>query len=153
MASQTFFKSWKVVWTLLLAVTVFVLCLFPYRSLMNYHEQSHLFRWNTHYFYGQCGSIEGIGEYIISFITQFFYIGWLGAVVMALIAIAIQLLVWQILKQCRLRWTWCYPLSVIPSLLSFYYVFIPSQYKTDHQFREVVIYDYNHEGLFHGYFL
>lgn len=142
MASQTFFKSWKVVWTLLLAVTVFVLCLFPYRSLMNYHEQSHLFRWNTHYFYGQCGSIEGIGEYIISFITQFFYIGWLGAVVMALIAIAIQLLVWQILKQCRLRWTWCYPLSVIPSLLSFYYVFIPSQYKTDHQFREVVIYDY-----------
>ena len=142
MTSQTFSRIWKPAWTLSLAAIVFVLCLFPYRALMNYHEQTHLFRWNSYYFHEQCGSLEGIWEYIVSFITQFFYIGWLGAVVMALIAVGIQLLVWQILKLCHLRWIWCYPLSLIPSLLAFYFVFIPSDYKTDDQFREIVTYDY-----------
>ena len=142
MTSQTFSRIWKPAWTLSLAAIVFVLCMFPYRALMNYHEQTHLFRWNSYYFHEQCGSLEGIWEYVVSFITQFFYIGWLGAVVMALIAVGIQLLVWQILKLCRLRWIWCYPLSLIPSLLAFYFVFIPSDYKTDDQFREIVTYDY-----------
>ena len=142
MTSRTFSRIWKPAWTLLLAAIVFVLCLFPYRALMNYHEQTHLFRWNSYYFHEQWGSLEGIWEYVVSFFTQFFYIGWLGAVVMALIAVGIQLLVWQILKLCRLRWIWCYPLSLIPSLLAFYFVFIPSDYKTDDQFREIVTYDY-----------
>ena len=142
MTSRTFSRIWKPAWTLLLAAIVFVLCMFPYRALMNYHEQTHLFRWNSYYFHEQCGSLEGIWEYVVSFFTQFFYIGWLGAVVMVLIAVGIQLLVWQILKLCRLRWIWCYPLSLIPSLLAFYFVFIPSDYKTDDQFREIVTYDY-----------
>ncbi|MBR1410933.1 MAG: hypothetical protein IJ580_07540 [Prevotella sp.] len=142
MVSKQTGRIWKSSWTLCLAVAVFILCLFPYRALMNFHEQTHLFRWNGYYLTEQSGSFGGIREYIVSFVTQFFYIGWLGALVMAVIAIGIQLLTWQILKLCRVRWIWCYPVSLIPSLLMFYFVFIPSAYKTDEQFREVVTYDY-----------
>ena len=135
-------KIWKPVWTLSLAAIVFVLCMLPYRALMNYHEQTHMFRWNGYYFDEQCVSMEGFWEYLVSFVTQFFYIGWLGSIIMALIAVIIQLLTWQILKLCRLRWMWCYPVTIIPSLLLFYYVFIPSAYKEDAQFREIITYDY-----------
>lgn len=142
MTSKTLSRIWKPAWTLSLAAVVFVLCLFPYRALLNYHEQTHLFRWNSYYVREQWGSLEGIWEYMVSFFTQFFYVGWLGAVVMALIAVGIQLLTWQMLRLCRLRWAWCYPISLIPPILAFYFVFIPSQYKTDDKFREVVTYDY-----------
>lgn len=133
---------WKLVWTLSLAAVVFVLCMMPYRALMNYHEQTHMFRWNTYYLQEQCNSLDGVQEYLVSFITQFFYIGWLGAIVMALIAVAVQQLTWRMLKLCRLRWLWLYPVSIVPSLLLFYFVFIPSEYKEDAQFREVITYDY-----------
>ena len=116
--------------------------MFPFRALINYHEQTHLFRWNSYYFAEQCSSIQGFGEYLVSFVTQFFYIGWLGAAVVAAIAVAVQLLTWLILRLCRLRSVWFYPLSLVPSVLLFYYVFIPSEYKTDSEFREVITYDY-----------
>ena len=61
---------------------------------------------------------------------------------MAAIAVGLQLIVWQIFKLCRLRWVWIYPISVIPSVLLFYYVFIPQAYKSDEQFKEIVTYDY-----------
>lgn len=109
---------------------------------MNYHEQTHLFRWNCNYFFEQCRSFEGTWEYLVSFITQFFYVGWLGAILVAIIAVAMQILVWQLFKLCRLRWIYLYPLSLLPSILAFYYVFIPSQYKNDEQFKEIVTYDY-----------
>ena len=142
MKSSSYRKIWKTAWSLALAATVFVLCLFPYRALMNYHEQTHLFRWNGYYLSQQFSSMEGAWEYIVSFVTQFFYIGWLGAAVVAAVGVALQLLVWQLMKLCRLRWVWLYPISVIPSALAFYFVFIPQTYKTDQQFREVVTYDY-----------
>lgn len=142
MTSKTLSRFWKPAWTLSLTAVVFVLCLFPYRALLNYHEQTHLFRWNSYYIREQWGSLEGIWEYMVSFFTQFFYVGWLGAVVMALIAVGIQLLTWQMLRLCRSRWAWCYPISLIPPILAFYFVFIPTQYKTDDKFREVVTYDY-----------
>lgn len=121
---------------------MFLLCLFPFRALLNYHEQTHLFRWNAYYLKEQCQSVQGIAEYVASFITQFFYIGWLGALVMALLAVGIQRISWLVLRLCRVRQMWLYPVSVLPPLLLFYFVFFPSLYRTDAQFRETVTYDY-----------
>ena len=42
---------WRLLLSLLFALAVFLLCLFPYRALLNYHEQRHLFRWNDYYFH------------------------------------------------------------------------------------------------------
>jgi len=129
-------------WSLSLAAGIFLMCIFPYRALMNYHEQTHLFRWNGYYLKEQCTSLEGLWEYTVSFITQFFYIGWLGAAVVAVLAVILQWLVWRLLRLCRLRHPLLYPLTLIPSLLIFYYIFIPSSYKTDTTRREVMAYDY-----------
>lgn len=133
---------WKPLLSWLFAVIIFILCLFPYRALMNYHEQRHLFRWNSFYFHEQCSSWDGCIEYLVSFVTQFFYIGWLGAVILAILAVLLQGLVWQILKTVRLGKPLLYPLTFLPSALLFYFLFIPGQYKDDSQFRESVEYDY-----------
>ena len=65
MTSKTLSRIWKPAWTLSLAAVVFVLCLFPYRALLNYHEQTHLFRWNSYYIREQWGALEGIWEYLL----------------------------------------------------------------------------------------
>ena len=135
-------KIWKPLMSLALGITIFMLCLFPLRALMSYHEQSHLFRWNGYYLHEQMGSWHGCAEYIISFITQFFYVGWLGALVVALLAMLIQGLVWQLMRLCRIGKSWLFPLSQIPSILLFYYCFIPGDYRKDAEFREAVTYDY-----------
>lgn len=135
-------KIWKGLLALAFAIVVYILSIFPYRALMNYHEQSHLFRWNGYYFHEQCTSLEGIGEYAVSWITQFFYIGWIGAAVMAFLAVAIQQILWLLLRLIRLNKGLLYPLTFIPSALLFYYVFIPQEYKDDPQFRESIEYDY-----------
>ena len=124
------------------AIAIFILCLFSYRALMNYHEQRHLFRWDTYYFQEQCASLDGLCEYLVSWIAQFFYIGWLGAAVMALLAVVLQQALWLILKLIRIHKAWLYPLTFIPSILLFYYAFIPQEYKDDRLFREAVTYDY-----------
>lgn len=134
--------KWKGLLTMAFAIAVFILCLFPYRALMNYHEQRHLFRWDSYYFQEQCVSLDGLCEYLVSWIAQFFYIGWLGAAVMALLAVALQQAIWTILKLIRIHRSWLYPLTFIPSILLFYYAFIPQEYKDDRLFREAVTYDY-----------
>lgn len=133
---------WKVLLSLLFALAVFLLCLFPYRALLNYHEQTHLFRWNGYYFREQCQSLDGCLEYLVSWITQFFYIGWIGAALVALLSVLIQWLSWKLLKLVRQNRSFLYPLTFIPSIVLFYFVFIPQSYKDDSQFRENIEYDY-----------
>lgn len=135
-------NGWKPLLTTLLGVGIFIACLLPYRAVMNYHEQRHLFRWTGYYLREQWTADDGWREFIVSFVTQFFHIGWLGAAIVALLAIALQGCLWWLLKKMRLGHSWIYPLTLIPSLTLFYYIFIPSDYKTNNQFRETVDYDY-----------
>lgn len=128
--------------SLLFATTVFFLCLFPYRALLNYHEQTHLFRWSSYYLCEQFSSLEGCIEYLISFITQFFYVGWMGAAMLALLALLIQTLTWQIFKAIRMGKAITFPLTfILPSLLYYLYYF-PKEYREDELFREEIEYDY-----------
>lgn len=133
---------WKGLLTMAFAIAVFMICIFPFRALMNYHEQRHLFRWNIYYFQEQCTGLDGLCEYVVSWMTQFFYIGWLGAAVIAVLAVAIQQAIWLIFRLIRINKAIVYPFTFIPSILLFYYVFIPQEYKDDSQFREAVEYDY-----------
>ncbi|MBR5655545.1 MAG: hypothetical protein IKW98_02520 [Prevotella sp.] len=140
--TQKIRNGWKPLLTALLGVGVFFACLLPYRAVMNYHEQRHMFRWTGYYLREQWAADDGWREFFVSFVTQFFHIGWLGAAVVALLAVALQLCIWWCLKKMRLGRSWLYPLTLIPSLALFYYGFIPSEYKTDNQVREAVDYDY-----------
>ena len=128
--------------TVLLGIVIFLVCLFPLRALFNYHEEMHLFRWTGTYLSSHLTSVSGVWEYLVSFVAQFFYIGWLGALVIALLTVGIQRLTWWLMKLARLRHLWFYPLSLIPSLLFFCLVFMPHDYRVYGLVREQVSYDY-----------
>ena len=121
---------------------IFIACLLPLRALMNYHEEHHLFRWTGFYLREQWSSWEGIGEFFVSFITQFFYVGWLGAMIMALLVMGVQILTWHLMKRVGLRHRYYYPLSILPAYLLFFFTFVPERYRQEPEFREVVEYDY-----------
>lgn len=132
---------WKGIVSIAVGVGVFLTCLLPLRALMNYHEEHHLFRWTTYYLREQWSSWEGVGEFVVSFVTQFFYVPWLGAAIVALLVVALQWLTWWILKKLRCP-SWLYPLSFVPALLLFVYAMVPDRYWNDAAFREIVEYDY-----------
>lgn len=134
--------KWKAIASVLIGIGIFFVCLFPLRALMNYHEEHHLFRWTSYYLREQLSSTDGFIELVVSFITQFFYIGWLGAALLSLITIGIQLLTWLIMKKIHFAYPWLYPLSFIPALLCFFLSFIPERYLKEEIFREVIEYDF-----------
>lgn len=121
---------------------VFLACMLPLRALMNYHEEHHLFRWTAYYLREQWSSWEGVGEFFVSFVTQFFYIGWLGALLMALMVMAVQGLTWLLMCRVGLRKGWLFPFSILPAYLLFFFSFVPERYRQEAVFREVVEYDY-----------
>ena len=135
-------KWWKAASSAVLGIVTFMICLFPLRALMNYHEQSHLFRWTGIYLREQLSSWAGIQELLVSFVTQFFYVGWLGALLVALMAVCAQLLIWRLMRVLRLRRSWLYPLSFVPVVLMLYCWLIPQHYKDNAVFREMVEYDF-----------
>jgi len=134
--------SWKFIVSAAAGAGIFVACLLPFRALMNYHEEHHLFRWTAFYLREQWSSWEGIGEFFISFITQFFYVGWLGATIMALLVTGIQIFTWCLLRRVGLRHGSFYLLSILPAYLLFFFAFVPERYRQEPVFREVVEYDY-----------
>ncbi len=135
-------KHYKALTTSALGIGIFIVCAIPLRPLLNWHEEQHLFRWSRAYFIEQLSAKDGIWEYIVSFFTQFFHIGWLGALIMALSAIGVQWLTWKLLKFCIRQHPIAYLLSLLPPILLFIFGFIPSSYRKDAKFREAVTYDY-----------
>ena len=135
-------RHWKFIVSAVAGAGIFLACLLPLRALMNYHEEHHLFRWTAFYLREQWSSIEGIREFFVSFITQFFYVGWLGALIMALLVIGVQILTWCLMNRVGLRRGVYYPLSILPAYLLFFFSFVPERYRQEPVFREVVEYDY-----------
>lgn len=135
-------KWWKTALSVGFGIVIFMICLFPLRALMNYHEQSHLFRWTGFYLREQLSSWDGLLEYLVSFITQFFYFIWVGALVVALLAVAVQQVIWRLMRLSRLGRSWLYPISFVPVALMFYFWLIPQHYRDSAVFREIVEYDY-----------
>ena len=81
-------------------------------------------------------------EFWASFVTQFFYVGWLGALLIALLVVAVQRATWLLMFLMRMRQGWLYPFSIVPAYLFFFFSFVPERYMQEAVFREVVEYDY-----------
>ena len=134
--------NWKWVMTVLMGIVIFLLCLFPFRALLNYHEETHLFRWTSYYFKEQVTSFHGFWEYVVSFVVQFFYVAALGSLIVAVSFMICQRIVWWFLKRVKKWEVALYVISFIPVLLLFFFLFIPSEYRKDDRFREIIHYDY-----------
>lgn len=88
-------------------------------ELMNYHEQYQLFLFNGTYFTQDISVPGGFADYVSEFLTQFYYVPWLGALVIASVITLLQILTGILsLRACKsaafkpIAWG----LSVAPSL-------------------------------------
>lgn len=103
-------------WSLTLLFGVAVCCFFglKYPYHLHYQEQYQLFLFTTDYFWETVSVPGGMGDYLGGFLTQFFYVAWAGAVVLAVLLSLVQRLTWHFFVR---REDVMYPLSFLPSLL------------------------------------
>lgn len=79
--------------TALLFIAVFLFWLHCYPQAMNFQEQNQLFLFSTDYLFQRIALPGGVADWLSELVVQFYYLPWLGALLLALIAIAIQRLI------------------------------------------------------------
>ena len=108
----------KAALSVLLGVGVFVfwICLYP--QALNYHEQNQLFLFTWDYFRERMALPGGFADWLSEFLVQLFYYRWSGALVLAVLAVLLQLAVWRSAGCVTRRGNRSlYALSFLPSLL------------------------------------
>lgn len=83
--------------TTLLAVGVFLFWYVGYPQALNFQEQFQLFLWTDDYFWQRLGTPGGLADWLGEFLVQFYYIKWLGALLLALLFAALQRASWLVL--------------------------------------------------------
>lgn len=102
------------VMTLLSSVAIYVFFTFRYPYHLHFQEQYQLFEWTWPYFAEVTRVPGGLADWLGRCVTQFFYYAPVGAVLMAVLLCAVQLMTWAV---CRYRSLALYALSFLPSML------------------------------------
>ena len=97
----------------LLALAVFLFWFLGYPEWLSYHEEMQLFQWSWDYFVGDIGISGGFADYVSEFIVQFYYVKWLGALLLALLFVLIQRLTWLLMKDFRAHTALCALISLL----------------------------------------
>ncbi len=107
------------VMTILSGIAFYCFFAFRYPYHLHFQEQYQLFESTWSYFAGVAAVPGGLADWAGRFITQFCYYAPLGAVLMAVLLCAVQMLTWA---ACKRRTLALYALSFIPAalLLAFY---------------------------------
>ena len=106
--------------TLLLGTATFAFWMWLYPQDLSYQEQNQLFLFTWDYLRERLALPGGMADWISEFLVQFFYWRWAGALVMALLAMLLQIAVWQAAR-CTGHRNNLYLISFIPSLLILVY--------------------------------
>lgn len=101
--------------SLLFAVAVALFWAFPYRCALSYQEQYQLFLFTPSYFTERISVPGGLADYVAEFITQFYYVYALGAILLALVFFCLQRLTWVLMRRSGVSPSW-YLLSFIPAI-------------------------------------
>lgn len=104
-------KHLNVALSVLVGIGVFLFWYVAYPHALSYQEQYQLFLWTWDYFLERLSVPGGLADWLGEFIVQFYYVEWLGALLLALLFVALQ---W--LTACLLPKAWCL-LGVVPVLL------------------------------------
>ncbi len=97
-------KSWlnkylNSVLSLLVGIGMFLFWYTVYPHALSYQEQYQLFLWKWDYFYERIVLPGGFADWFGEFIVQFYYIEWLGALLLALVYVALQRVTARLLPQ------------------------------------------------------
>ncbi len=113
-------KYWTFGLSVLLGIGVFVFWFFCYPHALNYQEQYQLFLWSFDYFVERCSVPGGLSDWLGEFVVQFYYVPWIGALLLAILYVALQRVVWAAMHKEH------YLLSFMPSVLLFWLMGDPS---------------------------
>lgn len=101
--------------SLLFAVAVALFWAFPYRCALSYQEQYQLFLFTPSYFTERISVPGELADYAAEFITQFYYVYAIGAILLALVFFCLQRLTWVLMRRSGVSQSW-YLLSFIPAV-------------------------------------
>lgn len=109
----------KKLFSALFALVVFLFWMFVLPYHVHYQEEIQIFPY-TWLHLKQCLCYPGgLASYLAEFCVQFFYIGWLGALILAALLCLLQLETWRVVKvfnpSASVAW---YPVSFIPAVCS-----------------------------------
>ena len=79
-------------------IVIFLFWLIGFPQALNYQEQNQLFLLTSDYFRNDLSIAGGLADYISEFIVQFYYVPWLGAILLALVFVILQQLTWKLMK-------------------------------------------------------
>lgn len=103
--------------SLLFGMAVFLFWWQQYPFALSYHEQFQLFLFDSDYLATRLAEPGGIARYLSEFLVQFYNNVVFGAVIIALLLVLMQRLVLRLMDQQNKTW---YPLSFLPSLVTWY---------------------------------
>lgn len=83
----------------LLAVAVFVFWTWAYAPALAWQEQFQLFLFDADYLTGRLAVPGGVAAYLAEFLTQFYNHPWMGAAVLAVLHVLLQLLTEQLMRR------------------------------------------------------
>lgn len=97
--------------SVLVGIGIFLFWYVAYPHALSYQEQYQLFLWTGDYFIDKISLPGGFADWLGEFIVQFYYVEWLGALLLALLFVALQRLTAKLLPKA-----WCL-LSLVPVAL------------------------------------
>ncbi len=97
--------------SVLVGIGIFMFWFFLYPHALSYQEQYQLFLWTSDYFIEKLSIPGGLVNWLGEFIVQFYYIEWLGALLLALLFMALQIITARLLPK-----SW-WPMSLVPVAL------------------------------------
>ncbi len=107
-------KYIKPIATVLFGVAIWLFWLFGYPEAINYQEQNQLFLTTWAYFMERMSVPGGLADYVSEFLVQFYYVPWLGALLIGVVYAAMQWLMWTTVR----RWDkTAFPITFLLPLL------------------------------------
>ncbi len=109
-----FNKYWKIGVSLIFFSLIYLFWWRCYPHALSYQEQYQLFLWTCDYLVKSLSVPGGLAAWMGEGIVQFYYIPWIGALMLAVVFVVLQRLTARLLDPARRQW---YLLSFVPSLL------------------------------------
>ena len=103
--------------SVLVGIGVFLFWYVAYPHALSYQEQYQLFLWTWDYFVERISLPGGLADWLGEFIVQFYYVEWLGALLLALLFVTLQQLTLRLMYSRSLSLPKGSPLTSLLSLL------------------------------------
>ena len=109
-------RYWNWGLSVLVGIGMFLFWYVWYPHALSYQEQYQLFLWTGDYFLEKISLPGGLADWLGEFIVQFYYVEWLGALLLALLFVALQQLTLKLMDNGK--WIMDNSMSLIPGIIS-----------------------------------